>query len=51
MASSVTARMLYLVENKGVSLGSAATALMEEGVADYNTLNEICDQIRMHRRK
>ena len=51
LESSVTVRMLDLVENQGWSLGAAATSLMEEGVADFGTLNEICDQIRMHRRK
>ena len=48
---SVTARMLDLVENEGLTLGTAAYCLMEEGVAEYKTLLEICDQIRMHRRK
>ena len=48
---SVTARMLDLVDNKGHSLGKAAFSLLEAGVADKQTLDEVVYQIRMHRRE
>ena len=42
---------LLQVETEELTLGAAAYKLMEEEVADHKTLLEICDQIRMHRRK
>ena len=49
--NSVTAKLLDLVDNKGHSLGKAAFSLLEAGVADKQTLDEVVYQIRMHRRE